>query len=161
VNSSNDGVILLGSRLGTTEPAFFFRILMREGQIAPDTGGQKIGAILQFEQTEAAAANAAVITTLTGAPASANLALWTVRNFSDGRAVRQRLRKGNFHGAAGSTSLLASLKMLIPAEPTGAGTKGLGNPVGEDRTALVLTFSNRQVLAGPIKDLAAEPEPQP
>ena len=161
VNSRNDGVILLGTRFGTTEPAFFFRILMREGQIAPDTGGQTIGTILQFDQTEAAAANAAVITTLTGAPASANLALWTVRNFGDGRAVRQRLRKGIFHGTAGTTALLTSLKMLIPAEPTGAGTKGLGNPVGEDRTALVLTFSNRQVIAGPIKDLEAEPEPQP
>lgn len=161
VNSRNDGVLLLGTRFGDPDASFSFRILIREGQIAPDTGGQTFGTILQFDQTESPAANAAVITTLTGAPANANLALWSVRNFNDGRAVRQRLRKGSFHGAAGDTSPLASLKMLIPAEPTGAANKGLGNPVGEDRTALVLTFSNGQVIAGPIKDLEAEPEPQP
>ena len=160
VNSSNDGVLLLGTPSPLPAGSFILRILLREGDVAPDTGGQKIGSILQID-TDNLSLKSSVITSLTGAPASSNLALWTVQPVANGTAVRQRLRKGNFHVSAGSSSLLSSMKMLIPTEATGAATKGLGCPVAGDRTALVLTFSDRQVLAGPIKDLEAEPEPAP
>jgi hypothetical protein len=133
---------------------------MREGDVAPDTGGQKFGVIVQID-TDNLSQKSSVITTLVGAPANANLALWTVKPVADGTAVRQRLRKANFSGTAGSSSLLASMNMLIPAEASGAATKGLGSPIAGDRTALILTFTDQQVLAGPIKDLEAEPEPAP
>jgi len=160
VNANNDGVLLLATPSPLPTGGFLLRSLMREGDVAPDTGGQKFGVIVQID-TDNLSQRSSVITTLVGAPANANLALWTVRPFADGTAVRQRLRKANFSGTAGSSSLLASMKMLIPAEATGAATKGLGSPIAGDRTALILTFSDRQVLAGPIKDLEAEPEPAP
>jgi hypothetical protein len=160
VNQSNDGAILFFNR-GTVVPFdASFRLLMREGATAPDTGGQKIGTIFQIDR-EPGSGRLAVITSIVGGPAKRNLALWRIdpRNSSSG--IRLSLRKQDYHGAAGTASVLTSFKMLIPSEPTGALSKGFGTPVAADRTALVLTFSDGQVIAGPLRDLEAEPEPAP
>jgi hypothetical protein len=108
VNSSNDGVLLLGTPPVVPAGSFQLRILLREGDIAADTGGQKIGSILQLD-TDNISQKSSVITSLTKAPTNANLALWTVRPFPDGAAVRQRMRKGNFQSTAGGAALLTSI----------------------------------------------------
>ncbi len=159
VNQSNDGAILFVSIDGPPDFTRRFRLLMREGAIAPDTGGQKIGTIFQIDR-EPGSGRLAVITSIVGGPAKRNLALWRIAP-SLAPSIRLSLRKQDYHGAAGTASVLTTFKMLIPSEPTGVLSKGFGTPVASDRTALVLTFSDRQVIAGPLRDLEAEPEPAP
>jgi hypothetical protein len=159
VNQSNDGAILFFNRGAVVPFDASFRLLMREGATAPDTGGQKIGTIFQIAQDHGSR-RLAVITSIVGGPAKRNLALWRI-DPGISPTVRLSLRKQDFQGAAGTASVLTSFKMLIPSEPTGALSKGFGSPVASDRTALVLTFSDGQVIAGPLRDLEAEPEPAP
>ncbi|MCB1209072.1 MAG: hypothetical protein KDK97_07080, partial [Verrucomicrobiales bacterium] len=82
-----------------------------------------------------------------------NLALY---RFTITTGVRSNLllalRKGDFVSTLGTGATLTSMKMTISADASGAAIKGVGSPVTNNQVALVLTFSNRQVLAGPLID---------
>ncbi len=150
VNASNDQVLVLSRSAGE------LLVLMREGQVADDCLGAKIGVIQQID-ADPATGSYLVLTTLTGSPANANLAVWMGEipalippSGEEFFVPKLRMRKGSYQSLAGNTSLLTSVKLLIPVDATGAVAKGMGKAVADGAAALQMTFANRQVLLGTL-----------
>ncbi|TDU72796.1 FG-GAP repeat protein [Prosthecobacter fusiformis] len=147
------------------------RLLMREGDFAPDGGGARIG-LIQKVEVDRTSGSYAIITTLTDSDAASSQALWTGKLTSNTQSnalvefekPRLRLRRGSFQSLGSVTSALTTIDFMIPLDPTGAGGRGLGSPVGGNNVALVVTFANKQVIAGPlaalVSDIAPEIEPE-
>lgn len=150
VNASNDQAVFLSRQSGGLE------VLMREGQIADDCMGAKIGVIQQID-ADPNTGSYLILTTLTGSASSSNLAIWmgeTPAVVSVGGeeyyVPKLVMRKGSYQSLAGNTSLLTSVKLLVPLDPTGAVAKGMGKAVADGAAALQLTFANKQVLLGTL-----------
>lgn len=133
------------------------RVLMREGDLAPDCGGARIG-LIQKVEVDRSTGVYAIITTLTDSDAASSQALWSGRFQSPNlfSAIpaeltfpRVRLRRGSFQSLGSTTAALTTIDFVIPTDPTGAGGRGFGGPVSNSAIALILTFANKQVLAGP------------
>ena len=151
VKSSNDCALFLALPDGS------LHVMMREGDPAPDGQGAQIGSISQVDVDEVNATYA-IIASLSGTAASSNQALFVGDADIDpgpGREEllrpRMTLRKGSYQGQFGTTSAIGSIKMLLPTETTGIGSRGLGGAIGGDRVAVQLTFSNKSVLVGTIE----------
>jgi len=151
VNAGNDQALFLSQPNGDLE------LLMREGQIADDCLGAKIGVIQQLD-ADPDTGSYLVLTTLTGSAASSNLAVWMGEmpvtlpvNGEEYYAPRLRMRKGSFQSLSGNTSLLTSVKLLLPVDPTGAVSKGMGKAVADGSAALQMTFANKQVILGTLR----------
>lgn len=153
VTTSNDQALFIAFENGTE------RLLMREGDIAPDCDGGKIGVIQQVD-ADSETGTFAVITSLTGVASNSNQALWMAEGLlganlpsifpREAYVPRLRLRKGSFQSFAGSTSSITSIKMMMPIDSTGAAAKGMGNAAVAGWAALMLTFADGQVLLGSL-----------
>ncbi|HEY1082861.1 MAG TPA: FG-GAP repeat protein [Prosthecobacter sp.] len=157
VTAANDVVLLTNLSAG-----FPTRVLMREGDIAPDCGGARIG-LIQKVEVDRRTGHYAIITTLSDSDAASSQALWTGRaalsfpnNSFELDKPRLRLRRGSFQGLGSSTAALTTIDFTLPADPTGAGNRGFGSPLAGNTVALVLTFANKQVLAGPLAPLPGD-----
>lgn len=151
VKSSNDCALFLALPDGS------LHVMMREGDYAPDGQGTKIGSISQIDVDEVNATYA-IIASLSGAASSSNQALFVgdadiapAPGQEELLRPRMALRKGSYQGLFGSTSALSSIKMLLPTESTGIGSRGLGGAIGGNRVAVQLTFSNKSVMIGIIE----------
>lgn len=140
------------------------RLLMREGDIAPDCGGARIG-LIQKVEADRNSGFYAVITTLTDSDAASSQAMWTGKvtvlneNVINVEMEKPflRLRRGSFQELGSTTAALTSIDFLLPADLSGAGGRGLGSPVTSSTVALILTFANKQVIAGPLTEPVGEP----
>jgi hypothetical protein len=148
VNASNDLAVYLDRQISGPE------LLMREGQLADDCLGAKIGVIQRID-ADPVSGSYLVVTTLAGAASSSNLAVWMGETptilLVDGEEYlvpRLRMRKGNYQALGGNTSLMTSVKLLVPVDSTGAVAKGMGKAVADGWAALQMTFANKQVILG-------------
>lgn len=162
---SNNEVMVLATLLGTGVnsandfalvhfvPGRDPHILMREGDLAPGTGGARVGRILQAEATDRGR-QYAILISLTGSSAAGNVALYTGTALS--RSVGEealnsptlRLRKGSLQSVAGTTQAITSLSLTLPIDASGSGARGLGSPLGSLRhVALLVAFTDRTVAA--------------
>ncbi|MBL9117694.1 MAG: FG-GAP repeat protein [Verrucomicrobiaceae bacterium] len=151
VKSSNDCALFLALPDGS------LHVMMREGDYAPDGQGTKIGSISQIDVDEVNATYA-IIASLSGAVSSSNQALFVgdadiapAPGQEELLRPRMALRKGSYQGLFGSTSALSSIKMLLPTESAGIGSRGLGGAIGGNRVAVQLAFSNKSVMIGIIE----------
>jgi hypothetical protein len=142
VGRSNDVALIFSTGAGAD-----FRILMREGDVAPDTGGARIGVIQQVD-VDADRGDYAIIASLTGAPKGTNQALF--RGVLDVpspneilRKPRLRFRKGVRMSEYGTTVAITGMSMDLPADGTGAGRRGLGGCISRGPTFLRLKLSDR------------------
>jgi len=150
VNASNDQVLLLSRSVGEVF------VLMREGQVADDCLGAKIGVIQQVD-ADPDSGSYLVLTTLTGSASNSNLAVWMGEapaavppSGQEFYVPKLRMRKGAFQSLAGNTSLLTSVKLLIPVDATGVVAKGMGKAVADGAAALQMSFANKQVILGTL-----------
>lgn len=152
VTTMNDTILL---RMHGSSP-FTPHIIMREGDTAPDCNGARIGVIQQVD-VNSEDSSYAIIATLTGAgsDASNNLALWKGRG-SLGSSVADEayagaflaLRKGGFiESGSLLPSNVSTFRMSIPIDASGAGNRGLGSCVGGERAAILITLSDKRMLA--------------
>lgn len=146
VNASNDLALLYC--VSDTD----WQILMREGDLAPETGGARVGRILQVD-AEAEFGSYAVLVTLTGCSSATNQALYAgtydvpgTFGVENRNRPRLRLRKGTYQTLFGKTAALRSIKLPVILEATGAGNRGLGSTVSDDLVTAQLTLSDGSVL---------------
>jgi hypothetical protein len=151
VKTSNDCALFLALPDGS------LHAMMREGDYAPDGQGAKIGSISQVDVDEVNAAYA-IIASLSDSASSSNQALFVgdadidpASGHEEVLRPRMILRKGSYQGQFGSTSALSSIKVLLPTESTGIGSRGLGGAIGGYRVAVQLTFSNKSVMIGTVE----------
>jgi hypothetical protein len=129
-----------------------WEILLREGDVAPDTGGARVGTIQQVD-AEAEYEGYAVVVSLTGCASSTNQALYrgTLDQSSPaGYGIMRRpelvLRKGVYQTLFGKTVALSSIKLSLVADPSGAGSRGLGVSLFGSEIVAQLTMSDGSVL---------------
>jgi hypothetical protein len=126
-----------------------YQLLMREGDVAPHCATGKIGVI---QRVVAVPSNGryAVLASLTNSALTSNQALFTGNTgVPVARAALRRaflkLRKGTlYQSPAGSTTTLKSLSLPASAfDATGAGAKGLGQPINlSGEMVLPVLFDN-------------------
>lgn len=151
VNASNDLALL------RCKDATDWQLLMREGDTAPDTGGARVGRILQVD-AEAENYGYALVVTLVGCSGATNQALyWGNLNVSGTFGIENRnrprlmLRKGTYQSLFGKTVALRSIRLPVILEGTGAGNRGLGSTVFDDQIVAQLTMSDGSVLVAKIE----------
>ncbi|MCB1229207.1 MAG: hypothetical protein KDN19_03010 [Verrucomicrobiae bacterium] len=151
VNASNDLALLHCASLSD------WRILIREGDTAPDTGGARVGRILQVD-CEAEYGGYTVLVSLTGCSPSTNQALYGGKVYIPGAFAienrsrpRLRLRKGTYQTVFGKTVALQSIKLPVVLESTGAGNRGLGSTLFYHWIITQLTMSDRSVLVARLE----------
>lgn len=168
VTASNDLVLIHLVVSTTTGNITISRVLMREGDLAPDCGGARIG-LIQKVEVDRSTGVYAIITTLTDSDAASSQVLWSGKIQSPNLFIstpaeltrpRVRLRRGSFQSLGSTTTALTTIDFIIPTDPTGAGGRGLGGPVSNSAIALILTFANKQVLAGPLTETFGEALPE-
>ncbi len=158
VSAANDQALLLTSIDGSTT-----QILMREGEAAPGCNGATIGTITRVE-VEPFLGSYLVLTTLAGAPATANLALFrglssypsvTTADTVFRKPVRV-LRKGQlFSNQSGSIKSITLPASNLTA--AGAGGTGIGSAISKPANgttmgncSIIIEFDNgvRQIMTG-------------
>ncbi len=146
ITSANDQALVLAAEDNSLD------ILLREGDPAPGCGSTRVG-VIQGVVADSLNNHYAVRVSLAGAPASSNQALLIGRAslLLSKKALRRphlALRKGDLCLApGGATSSIRSISWSNTGfDATGAGAKGLGQPVnGSGTLALIITMTDRSV----------------
>lgn len=131
------------------------QILLREGDTAPDSGGAKVG-VIQTVDVDAKTQDYVALVSLTGSLSSSNQALYRSNieiSSGDpaGSEMRRRpallLRKGTYQTVLGKSLALTGIKLNMPIESSGAGSRGLGRCTASGGVKALLTFSGGVVQA--------------
>ncbi len=139
VNAGNNTALFVHDGVGVRQ------LLMREGDPAPGCQNARLGSLSRIT-VDPVNGWYAVLVPLRGAPAGSNLALYTglscgvpANHFM--RRPFLTLRKGQlFVPVAGATpQRLRSIRLSVPDDGSGAGAKGLGQPINQHGT-VVLTI---------------------
>lgn len=125
------------------------QILLREGDTAPDSGGAKVG-VIQTVDVDANTQDYVALVSLTGSLSSSNQALYRSNieissGDPSGSEMRRRpvllLRKGTYQTILGKSLALTGIKLNMPVESSGAGSRGLGRCTASGGVKALLTFS--------------------
>jgi hypothetical protein len=132
------------------------QVLMRTGDTAPGCNGAKIGALSSIDVNRLSSSYA-IIATLTGVGSTAadNLALFEGKASLGLTGIDEiyaapylRLRKGTYLNTGTTTpAVIKSMTMTVPVDASGAGNRGLGNTVGNNAAAVLMTLADGRVLA--------------
>ncbi|SKA97276.1 FG-GAP repeat-containing protein [Prosthecobacter debontii] len=151
IKGTNDQALLL------ILPSGDVKVLMQEGDVFPGTDAATIGTIQQVE-VDAGSGTYAIMGTLLGVSKSADQCLWVgdvdVSITPGYEALLRpglRLREGSYQGLLGGTASLTTMKLLVSAETTGMGGRGLGSPVSGGGVAVLLTFSDKSQQVGILR----------
>lgn len=151
VNASNDLAVLY------CDDETDWEIMMREGDVAPDTGGARVGRILRLD-AEGEYAGYAILVSLVGCSGATNQALYRGDSYLSGNLGLENrirpdlvLRKGTYQTQLGRTAMIRSIQLPVILERTGAGTRGLGSTIVDKRIITQLTLSDRSVLVAEIE----------
>jgi hypothetical protein len=146
VNATNNQALVLRQANGQHQ------VLVRTGDSPAGIGSATLRSIVAVD-VNPTSGTYALLTTLTGAPGSSNLALWagntTLGNDNSQQALRLpilQLRKGDIYGTLRqSLGVVRSLSLKPAVDRSGAGGRGLAQAVGFDGDVAIYITADRGV----------------